>query len=232
MKNLGVIFDQSLNWKEHIGTVKKKCYSSISRLYRIKKVLSKENKLVMVDALVFTHIRYACTVYLNNKCKNNLYEINKIIRLAARFILNKTKYDSISEHMCKDLEFLLPENLVIYETLIFAYKCTFLMNEGYFVNYLNFDNHTIQNTRNSKYVIPNINVNSFWGRNTFMYNAVYQWLNLPNNVYDKVESLHIFKKTIMSFLLTKQNKKFTINDDDDDSIDYIECIDFVINNYK
>ncbi len=81
--------------------------------------------------------------------------------------------------------------------------------------------------------MPNFQVNSFWGTNTFMYNAVYQWMNLPSYVFDKVESRNIFNKSIMSFLLRKQNKKLNTNDDDDDSSsNYIECIDFVINNYK
>lgn len=230
MKILGVFVDENLNWKGHIASIKKKCYASLSRMYRIKKVLSLENKIVLAEALVFSHIRYACIVYLSNKCKSNMNEVDKIIRSTARFILNQSKYDPITELICTRLEFLFAENMYIHETLTFAYKCMFMINSGYFHKYLNFSNHEVLSTRNHKYVVPNIPVKSFWGKITFKYNAVYQWMNLPNNVYDEVESLYLFRKTTQAFLLTKQcERKINVNTEDD--IDYLDCINNVIKDY-
>ncbi len=231
LRILGVIFDQYLSFKEHTLYVKKKCFLSLSRLYRIKKVLSKENKIALVNALVMSHIRYCAIIWLSNKSKRNLHETDQIIRSAARFILNKRKYDSVTKELCEDLEMFLAEYMCTYDTLCFAYKCTFMTTSSFFNNYLNFSFHETQRTRNSKYIEPLLPVRSFWGKCSFKYNAVDKWINLPENVYKKVGSIFVFKKAILSHLLKNQCDRFVL-DSMNNSIDISECIDFVIEKNK
>lgn len=77
---------------------------------------------------------------------------------------------------------------------MFVFKCTFFTNDGYFNNYLNFTNEMSQNTRSSQYLVPSMQVKSFWGRNTFQYNGVLEWISLPDNICKNVGNMNYFKK--------------------------------------
>ncbi len=75
-------------------------------LYPLKRILSKENKIVLVNAFVFSIISYASCIWGNNLSASNFSKIDNVIKQAAKYVLNKLKYDHISSSICNDLEWL------------------------------------------------------------------------------------------------------------------------------
>lgn len=231
LKILGIQIDSHLTFIEHCNFISKKCYKNVSMLYPLKNILSTDNKTILVNAYVMSIISYGSVIWMNNLNNECNRIINKVLKTAARFIFNKRKYDSITSNICKDLEWLFPKRKYIYECLIMAYKMCFHMHDGFFADYLDFSNTSVQNTRRSVYSKPSLKCMSFWGERRFKYKAVYLWLQMPESVIKcNIANINIFKKSLMSFLLNCQNEEL-LADNDDKMFDYSSCIDDVIRKF-
>jgi hypothetical protein len=118
MRILGVIFDESFCWAEHMKRVKSKCNLVLRSLYPLKSVLSIHSKRLIIPALVLSHISYACVVWL----KPNLHkETDILIKRCARYVFGLSKYDSVSDLICEDLKWLFSKYLVQHNVLKLAY---------------------------------------------------------------------------------------------------------------
>ncbi len=109
-----------------------------------------------------------------------------------------------------------------------AYKMTFLSKNESVRNYLDFSSLAVTSTRQSNYLIPNIKVNSFWGEKSFKYKAVLQWLQLPGEITNNLISFKIFKKKLMSHVLSIQSTLYDTTAIHENTCDY-SCIDDVVN---
>ena len=62
VKILGVTVDTHLSWDTHVGTVVRRCNCILIGLARLRHKLPKCTRKLIVQALVFPHIRYCLTV--------------------------------------------------------------------------------------------------------------------------------------------------------------------------
>ena len=63
MKVLGVTLDPELRWEDHVSTVIRKSYATLSGLAKFARKLTTEVKKLIVEALVFPHIMYCLVVW-------------------------------------------------------------------------------------------------------------------------------------------------------------------------
>ena len=70
-KNLGVVIDSMLTFKEQIDKLVKACFITIRKLAKVKVYLSQEQLQVLVSSLVFSILDYCKSVYINEieSCK-------------------------------------------------------------------------------------------------------------------------------------------------------------------
>lgn len=185
----------------------KKCNQNFSMIYKLKNILTKEKKEVLVHALIFSVLRYACVVWSSNLNKKQVSEIDKISRRCARFVMGKLKFDSISNDICSELKWLTTEFRIMYEITLLAYKLTFSAPNAVLHNYLDFSYVEAMSTRNEQYRTPAIQTNSIWGKKPFNYKAVQLWLQLPQGIFTTSSgetSLAIFRKNLMDHVLKMQ----------------------------
>lgn len=228
MKILGVYFDENMTWNTHLNHVTKKCYSSLSQLYPIQKTTSYENRKMLAQAYVLSHINYASSVWLSRGNKKIHNAVNKIIKTAARFVLKKRKYDSITSNICIDLEWLLCPYLFEFNLLIFMFKIMIFSKDGdYFYRYLNLETQVSQSTRSKTYITPTYNTKSNWGNCLFKYCAVKLWYETPLKIQKSVKSITFYKNALCAHYLTKQLNDCVIDNDDDYEC-IASCIDAVI----
>ena len=119
-KNLGVNFDRSLSWDSHVSMVTGRCFGVLRGLSHLRGHLPPAVISALVNALVFSQIRYCISVY-GNGTKNNLSRIQKIINYSAKVIFGRKKYDRVSDLLGR-LGWLSAENLVTYHTLCLTHK--------------------------------------------------------------------------------------------------------------
>jgi len=224
----GVYVDQDLSLDTHIKHITKKCYGALSFLNPLKHITSQKTRLILVNAYVLPIINYACIIYLSRGQANVFKKVDKILRSTARFVLNKRKYDSISQAMCNELKWLNCKNLFQFNTVCFAYKIMFRNYKGFFKNYLDFSSSSTRCTRNKLYRAPCNAPLTYWGECTFKTKSVSLWLKLPEIVRTKISSLNVFKSHVFKHLLDTQCDDLSSNDDCDYAIIMNECFENVI----
>ena len=96
VRNLGVTMDKNLNWVKHIDKTVAKCCGILIGLASAKNVLPLNVLPRLIDALVFSHLRYCVQVY-GNASNCHLRKIQKVFNFAARIISGRRKFDRISD---------------------------------------------------------------------------------------------------------------------------------------
>ena len=109
-KNLGVHFDNNLQWTNHFQHVCIKISSNLRRFSQIKSYLSKQHRVLYYNAYIKPHFEHCCTIW-GNSFDFNLYKVEKI-QIRACKIYFGTDYATLEDAL-KTL------NLLSFEEIIF-----------------------------------------------------------------------------------------------------------------
>ena len=86
-RNLGIIFDSMLNFKNHINSVVKTCNYHIRNLYSIRKFLDQDCLITLVHSLIVSRVDYCNSLYL--RLRNYLLKkLQSIMNKSARLIFS------------------------------------------------------------------------------------------------------------------------------------------------
>jgi len=118
--NLGVIFDSSLSFSEHISSVSKACFLSIRDLCRIRKTLDNSTAQTIAMSLNHSKIDYRNSLLLNLPCCQ-LDRLQLILNSAAR-VVSKTPCFSHISPILKSLHWLKVDQRIQYKVLSLTYK--------------------------------------------------------------------------------------------------------------
>ena len=89
VRNLGVIFDETLTMEDHVSNVCKVSYFFIRLLGKLRKYVNKETAVKITHAFVTSRLDY-CNSLLYGISKAATIKLQHILNTAAR-IVNKTK---------------------------------------------------------------------------------------------------------------------------------------------
>jgi hypothetical protein len=95
VRDLGVILDASLNFKEHISKVCSKSFTRLRLVSRLKKSISSSNYHLLINALVLSNLDFCSSILLGlPKCL--LTRLQMVLNAAFRSIYRLQKYDHIT----------------------------------------------------------------------------------------------------------------------------------------
>ena len=100
VKNLGVFFNETLTWNDHINFICKKAYAALHPLYKLRNTIPPAIKERLVHSLVLSHLDYCDIVY--DDC--DTLQANKLQRIqntCIRYIYNLKRYDHLSQYFQK-----------------------------------------------------------------------------------------------------------------------------------
>ena len=120
IKYLGVIIDRSLNWEEHINTLRTKVSQAIGFLKYARKFLPQNTLSKMYRGIVEPHFRYCCSVW--GCCgATKLQTLQKLQNRAAR-IVTKSKFDTSAMTLIHSLNWPTISDIIRNETATTMYK--------------------------------------------------------------------------------------------------------------
>ena len=100
VKYLGIIIDRELNMNEKITSVCRKTNSSLYRIRKIRKYLTKHITIILIKYLALSNLDYCSSIYhgLTHKATRN---IHRIIRRSVRLIFRQrnTDHSSVTKRM-------------------------------------------------------------------------------------------------------------------------------------
>ena len=90
---LGVTIDSCLAWEAHVTSVVQRCNMILVGLARMRNRVPKDTKRMLVESLVFPHIRYCISVW-GSCCVSQKKRIQKVINFGARVVsgLNRREH--------------------------------------------------------------------------------------------------------------------------------------------
>ena len=120
VRDLGVIFDQFLNFDDYISGVCRSTHFHLRNIGRIRHLLSYDACAQLIHALISICLDY-CNSLLYNLPKGSIERLQKIQNQAARILTKTPRCDHISEVLVS-LHWLRIEQRIIYKILILTFK--------------------------------------------------------------------------------------------------------------
>ncbi len=90
IRNLGVIFDDQLTFKEHIAKTARSCRFALHNIRKIRPFLTEHAAQLLVQALVVSRLDY-CNALLAGLPSNTIKPLQMIQNAAARLVFNEPK---------------------------------------------------------------------------------------------------------------------------------------------
>ena len=183
VKILGVTLDSHLSWDSHVGTVVRRCNMILIGLARLRHKLPKCTRQLLVQALVFPHIRYCLTVWGN--CSASLKaRVQKLINFGARIVSGLGRRDHVTP-VLKELgwstvdEMLRERDIAVMRGLLSPSCEAHALTE----QLLHRSEVSVRQTRavaNGQLQLPRVRTE--FARRSFTYRAISAWNNVPGSV--------------------------------------------------
>ena len=201
IKLLGVKFDQELNIKRHIIEKSRIASLAMHKLTLLRKHLDKQNCLKLANALIFSHMDYCNSIFINLP-KATVYPFQRIQNLTAKIIVGVSKYSSSTEAL-KELHILPIHVRAEYKLLVIVYKCVHGLAPAYLSDILTEKDSRRVTRSGSQHLleVPWTRAKTFADRSLSVAGPVL-WNKLPEYI-KQTDSLVTFKKLLKTFLFTK-----------------------------
>jgi hypothetical protein len=199
-KNLGVIIDYKLRFREHVTAKLKIAYSVLKMLYSHRHYLERDTKKMLCDALILSHLNFCDNIYGPCLDSGDIRRIQKLQNSCLRFIYGIRRRERIS-HKLKDAGWLNMQNRRLLHTLCFFYKVLKYKSPPYLIKKIRYrtDIHNI-NIRN-RYLLNIPSHQKELYKRSFSY-CIASLVN-KYKIYDLTFSLNTFKKRMGGELLSQ-----------------------------
>ena len=95
-KILGITLDSSLTWEDHVSVIVKRCYCVLIGLAGVQRRIPRETKRLLIEALVFPHLRYCISVW-GSCTATQKRRLQKCINFGARIVTGLGYREHVTE---------------------------------------------------------------------------------------------------------------------------------------
>ena len=200
LRNLGVLFDSKLNWKEQVSSICNKAYSLLYRLNFFRKSTTFRLRKHLIESLLFPLVDYCSLVICDLSGELNT-KLQKVINSGIRYVFGIRKREHISPYRTS-LEWLSTKGRRDYFAAVLLYRL--FGNDSKLPQYLR--NRYLSNvsTKPTKGERPPLVIPSFRSEfleRSFYVTTSYLWNSLPSALRAS-NSLNSFKKCAYSYFLS------------------------------
>ena len=186
IKDLGILFDTRLNFKDHIQEKINKAYNMIGLLKRNFIHVDCYTFILLYKALVRPHLEYANSVWSPYK-KCDIEQVEKIQRRATKLVISLRKFPYKERLLRLNLYTLKYRRL--RGDMIEVFKLVNNVYDNRVAPSLSYDMYV---TRGNKFKLQNQSFNHNYRKFFFSARIVNMWNSLPNYVVD-VQSIDVFR---------------------------------------
>ena len=120
--NLGVTLDSHLSMKAHVQRTCRTCYYQLCQLRSVRRSLSFTACTSLVHAFITSRLDY-CNSLLAGISVGLMSQLQSVIRVAARLVMRKRKFDPISNDIRDHLHWLPVKQKIDFKLGLLVYKC-------------------------------------------------------------------------------------------------------------
>ncbi len=198
VRNLGVIFDDQLTFKEHIAKTARSCRFALHNIRKIRPFLTEHAAQLLVQALVISRLDY-CNALLAGLPSNTIKPLQMIQNAAARLVFNEPKRAHVTP-LFVSLHWLPVAARIQFKTLMLAYRTTTGSAPTYFHSLLRIyiPSRSLRSASERRLVVPSQRGSKSLSR-TFSFTVPGRWNDLPTPIWN-AGSLSIFKQQLKTHL--------------------------------
>ena len=197
---LGVSLDSNLRMKSYISKIRKKVFSSIRCLYRIRRFLTRDCAKNLFSSLILPHLDYCC-IALTGITKKQEKLLQAILNVGVRFIFRLSRFDHVSPYLFQ-LRWLPISVRITYKVCLLVHKCLYGVAPLYLKQLL-LPASSVQTrelrSSNTKLLFKPRSRNIRCA--AFSYVAPRRWNSLPQSLR-QTENLKTFKHRLQAYLLS------------------------------
>ena len=199
IRNLGVMFDQTLSMTDHVKGIIKTVNFFLRCIYRIRRYITKESCNHLARSLILSRLDYANGLMLGISAKDRK-QLQKLQNRAARIVFKAERLHP-SAPLLTSLHWLPIEQRIQFKVLLIVYKGVNKLAPPYLINFLVPYLPGRQNLRSSKDTLL-LNIPRTirkYGDNSFHAAAPRLWNSIPFSIRN-CGSVHVFKKLLKTYL--------------------------------
>ncbi len=198
VRNLGVIFDDQLTFKEHIAKTARSCRFALHNIRKIRPFLIEHAAQILLQALVISRLVY-CNTLLVRLPSNTIKPLQMIQNAAARLVFNEPKRAHVTP-LFVSLHWLPVTTRIKFKTLMLAYRTTTGSAPSFFHSLLQIyiPSRSLRSASERRLVVPSQRSSKSLSR-TFVFTIPGWWNDLPTPIRN-TGSLSIFKKQLKTHL--------------------------------
>ena len=177
-RNLGVIFDSELNFKDHISSVCRSSFFQIRQLRQIRSSLDMNSAIILANALVHSKIDY-CNSLFYGVPSSSIVRLQYVQNSLARVVCNASKFQSHSSTLLRKLHWLPIPERIQYKIALLTFKTLKFGLPSYLSDLLTLyhPGRTLRSSNLNLLSVPDIR--SKIGRRSFSFSAPMVWNSLP-----------------------------------------------------
>ncbi len=198
VRNLGVIFDDQLTFKDHIAKTARSCRFALHNIRKIRPFLTEHAAQLLVQALVISRLDY-CNALLAGLPSNTIKPLQMIQNVAARLVFNEPKRAHVTP-LFVSLHWLPVAARIQFKTLMLAYRTTTGSAPTCFHSLLRIyiPSRSLRSASERRLVVPSQRGSKSLSR-TFSFTIPGWWNDLPTPIRT-AGSLSIFKQQLKTHL--------------------------------
>ncbi len=189
VRNLGVIFDDQLTFKEHIAKTARSCRFALHNIRKIGPFLTEHAAQLLVQALVISRLDY-CNALLAGLPSNTIKPLQMIQNAAARLVFNEPKRAHVTP-LFVSLHWLPVAARIQFKTLMLAYRTTTGLH-------IEQPSRSLRSASERRLVVPSQRGSKSLSR-TFLFTVPGWWNDLPTPIRN-AGSLSIFRQQLKTHL--------------------------------
>ncbi|XP_050967901.1 uncharacterized protein LOC127166568, partial [Labeo rohita] len=197
-RNLGVIFDDQLTFKDHIAKTARSCRFALHNIRKIRPFLTEQATQLLVQALVISRLDY-CNALLAGLPSCTIKPLQMIQNAAARLVFNEPKRAHVTP-LFITLHWLPIAARIKFKTLMLAYRTTTGSAPAYLHSLLPIytPSRTLRSASERRLIVPSQRGTKSLSR-TFSYTVPGWWNDLPTAIRN-ANSLTTFKQLLKTHL--------------------------------
>jgi hypothetical protein len=198
VRNLGVIFDADLTFKNHISSLSSSSFHQIRQLRQIRSSLDTASTALLATSLVSTKLDY-CNSLFYGLPSSTINRIQRIQNSLARVVVPSTRrYHHISP-VLKELHWLPVSQRITYKIASLTFKTLHYKQPSYLFNILSPYTPLSKLRSSNKHHLTVPLVKSELGRRAFSYAAPFIWNSLPLSLRSS-SSIDSFLSSLKTYL--------------------------------
>ena len=134
-RNLGVIFDSNLDFKDHISAVCRTSFFHIRQLRQIRSSLDKNSAIILANSIVHSKLDY-CNSLLYGLPDGTTHRLQIVQNALARVVCKSSKFRSNTDSLLRSLHWLPIPERIKYKIAVLTFKTRLFSKPSYLFDLL------------------------------------------------------------------------------------------------